>query len=50
LSSPSTARFITYLSGKTWDGRPDKLLYGDNGIAALAFCNVPISDNGPNRN
>jgi hypothetical protein len=47
LSSPSTARSIAYLSGKTWDGRQDKLLYGANGIAALTFCNVPILENKP---
>jgi len=47
LSSPSTARSIAYLSGKTWDGRQDKLLYGANGITALTFCNVPILENKP---
>jgi hypothetical protein len=30
------------LSGKYWDGRPDKLLYGTNGIAALALSGVTI--------
>jgi hypothetical protein len=42
LTSPSTARSISYLSGKHWDGRPDRLLYGANGIAALAFSAVAI--------
>lgn len=42
LSGPSTAKTISYASGKNWDGRPDKLLYGSNGITALAFSYVPI--------
>jgi len=42
LTSPSSAKSIAYLSGKHWDGRPDKLLCGANGIAALVFCDVPI--------
>jgi hypothetical protein len=42
LTSPSSAKSIAYLSGKHWDGRHDKLLYGANGIAALVFCDVPI--------
>jgi hypothetical protein len=42
LTSPSAAKTISYLSGKHWDGRPDKLLYGTNGIAALALSAVPM--------
>jgi hypothetical protein len=42
LESPSIAETISYLSGKYWDGRPDKLLYGTNGIAALALSRVTI--------
>jgi len=42
LTSPCAATSIAYLSGKHWDGRPDKLLYGANGIAALAFSAVTI--------
>jgi hypothetical protein len=42
LESPSKAQSISYLSGKYWDGRPDKLLYGTNGIAALALSGVTI--------
>jgi len=42
LSAPAAAKTIAYLSGKNWDGLPDKLLYGTNGIAALAFSAVPI--------
>jgi len=43
LTAPSAAKSIAYLSGKHWDGRPDKLLYGTNGIAALTFCSVAIA-------
>jgi hypothetical protein len=42
LTSPSAAKSISYLSGKYWDGRPGKLLYGANGIAALAFSAAAI--------
>jgi len=42
LTAPSVARTVSYLSGKHWDGKPDKLLYGSNGIAALAFSAVTI--------
>lgn len=41
LTAPSTARHITYLDSKSWD--PNNLLYGANGIAALTFCDVPVS-------
>ena len=43
LSSPSSARLVAYLSGRTWDGKPDRLLYGSNGIAALCFSEVPLA-------
>ena len=43
LSSPSNAKTIAYLSGKNWDGKPDRLLYGANGIAALCFSEVPLA-------
>ena len=42
LTAPTEAKKIAYLSGKHWDGRADKLLYGTNGIAALTFCDVLI--------
>jgi hypothetical protein len=42
LTVPSAAQSISYLSGKHWDGRPDKLLYGANGVAAMAFSAVAI--------
>ena len=42
LTQPSVAKTITYLDSKSWS--QEKLLYGENGIAALTFCNVPILD------
>jgi hypothetical protein len=44
LSSPATARTITYLVDKKWD--PQALLFGKNGIAALTFCEVPLESAG----
>jgi hypothetical protein len=41
LKAPATAGKITYLKDRSW--REDNLLYGTNGIAALTFCDVPIS-------
>jgi hypothetical protein len=40
LKKPSTSKKITYLDSKSWS--QDKLLYGENGIAALTFWDVPI--------
>ncbi len=40
LSGPSTAGRITYLDSKSWSQAT--LLRGENGIAALTFCDVPI--------
>ncbi|MEI6537154.1 MAG: hypothetical protein WCN98_17565, partial [Verrucomicrobiaceae bacterium] len=42
LKSPSTASKITYLKESAWS--QDKLIIGTNGIAALTFCAVPISN------
>ena len=42
LKSPSEASKVTYLDSAAWS--PDNLLYGQNGLAALTFCDVPISD------
>jgi len=42
LSAPSDAKTIAYVSGKSWDGKPERLLYGTNGIAALALSGVPV--------
>ena len=41
LKEPFTATKITYLKESAWS--QDKLVFGANGIAALSFCNVPIS-------
>ncbi|MCE9603278.1 MAG: DUF2341 domain-containing protein [Planctomycetia bacterium] len=41
LAGPSRAAKVTYLDSAAWS--PDNLLYGANGIAALTFCEVPIS-------
>ena len=40
LSGASSAEKITYLDGRSWN--EENLLYGENGIAALTFCNVAI--------
>ncbi len=40
LKSPSKASKLTYLDSASWN--PNNLLYGQNGLAALTFCNVPI--------
>ena len=36
----ATAQILTYLDIRAWS--ENNLLYGENGIAALTFCNVPI--------
>ncbi len=41
LAEPSDATTITYLDSQSWS--QDQLLVGDNGLAALTFCEVPIS-------
>ena len=43
LSAPSAAQTITYVVDKKWD--PSHLLFGQNGIAALTFFEVPIRGN-----
>jgi hypothetical protein len=40
LAAPASPKTITYLTDRKWD--PKNLLYGQNGIAALTFCEVPI--------
>ncbi|MEI6606212.1 MAG: LamG-like jellyroll fold domain-containing protein [Verrucomicrobiota bacterium] len=42
LIAGSTAKRITYVIGRSWSQA--NLLSGTNGIAALTFCNVPLSD------
>jgi hypothetical protein len=40
LAATESAKAITYLVDRKWDIK--NLLYGENGIAALTFCEVPI--------
>jgi hypothetical protein len=40
LAPASAAKTITYLVDRKWDIK--NLLYGENGIAALTFCEVPV--------
>jgi len=40
LKSPSTAKNITYLKEVNW--KQETLLIGENGLAALTFCEVPL--------
>lgn len=47
LKQASTAGTITYLDSKSW--RQDRLIDGANGIAALTFCEAPISAAKPPR-
>lgn len=42
LKAPSVAKRLTYLREKAWS--QDALLVGENGIAALTFCDVPVSN------
>ena len=41
LKTPATAQRITYLKESAWT--QNDLIIGANGIAALTFCNVPLS-------
>ncbi len=47
LTSAASAKTITYLDEKTWSN--ENLLYGQNGIAALTFCEVPLASTKPSR-
>jgi hypothetical protein len=40
LKEPTKSKTVTYLDSAHWN--PDNLLYGENGLAALTFCEVPI--------
>jgi len=42
LNGTSAAKTITYLDSKAWS--QDRLLLGENGIAALTFCEVPLKE------
>jgi hypothetical protein len=44
LKQPTSATTITYLDSERWD--PDNLLIGQNGLAALTFCEVPVESMG----
>jgi len=46
LTATADAKTITYLVDRRWDSK--NLLYGQNGITALTFCEVPIEAAGPN--
>jgi hypothetical protein len=48
LKKASSSQKITYLDSKSWS--QERLLWGENGIAALTFCNVPIFGNEPAKN
>ena len=37
---PTKSKTVTYLDSANWN--PDNLLYGQNGLAAFTFCDVPI--------
>lgn len=41
LAAATHARTITYLDSRAWS--ENNLLYGQNGIAALTFCEVPVN-------
>ena len=45
LNAPVQARKITYLEEMAWS--QDRLLIGENGIAALTFCQVPVLPRNP---
>ncbi len=47
LTAASAARTLTYLDSKSWS--QESLLVGENDIAALTFCNVPILPVKPSR-
>ena len=40
LKGPSKAKTLTYLDSANWS--QERLLRGENGLAALTFCEVPI--------
>ena len=40
LKGPTKSKTVTYLDSANWN--PDNLLYGQNGLAAFTFCDVPI--------
>jgi len=47
LNKPTTFKRITYLKEMSW--KQEMILIGENGIAALTFCNVPIKPAGSHK-
>jgi len=47
LAPDADAKTITYLVDRRWNSK--NLLFGQNGLAALTFCEVPLEPAGPNR-
>jgi len=47
LAATTTAAKITYLDSKSWSQKT--LLRGENGLAALTFCEVPVSATKPGK-
>jgi len=47
LKGASAATKVTYLDSRSWSEK--NLLHGSNGIAALTYCNVPITARNPSR-
>jgi hypothetical protein len=47
LKSPSAAKNITYLKEVNW--KQETLLIGENGLAALTFCEVPLQSGAASR-
>ena len=43
LAGPSTAKTLTYIKGGRWK-QEEAIIQGENNIAALTFCEVPISN------
>ena len=41
LSNPTTATTLSYIQGGKWR-MDDAIIYGENKLAALTFCEVPI--------
>ena len=42
LSKGMNAKTVSYVNGRDWNGKPDKLLFGANGIGMLTFADVII--------
>ena len=42
LASTDKPNLVSYLSGRYWDRKPDKLIYGTLSMVALAIALVPV--------